>query len=318
MSNAAEIPNRSVYILGAGFSAAAGLPLGNNLWEEIYRRAMLMAGNPNDRASQFLDDLNSYIEFKKECEGISLRPEEVTFEEFLGYLDIEHFLGLRGSETWSEQGNETQVIVKTLIGQILAEHMPRAIPDLYLNFARKLMPDDIVLTFNYDPLLECACEAVGTRFRLVQERYSRVYPRGGATIDTSRDEVIILKLHGSIDWFDRGSYRLRLEAAERDGFSEQHLRDPIFNSPQNWRLSPLLDGERLYDEPLREVYRLQDLKTFYSDPPWFLSTPLLLTPSTAKIVYARQLRDLWWGLGFTGIHNFRMVIIGYSLPQHDE
>jgi hypothetical protein len=314
----AETPNLSVYVLGAGFSAAAGLPLGNNLWKEIYRRASLMANNPNDRSSQFLDDLTAYIEFKKECEGISLRPEEVMFEEFLGYLDVEHFLGLRGSETWSTEGNETQIIVKTLIGQILTEFMPLKIPELYLKFARKLKPSDIVLTFNYDPLLEYACEAVGTPYRLVQERYRQVYLRGGALIDTSRKEVIILKLHGSIDWFDRRPYRERLEEAERDGYSSHHLTDPIFNTRQNWHLAPLIDGPRQDDEPLREVYRLRDLKAFYSDPPLFLSTPLLLTPSTTKVLYAQRFRDLWWGLGFVGIHNFRMVIVGYSLPEHDE
>jgi hypothetical protein len=314
----AEIPNLSLYVLGAGFSAPAGLPLGNTLWAEIYRRATLMAGDPNERSSQFLDDLNSYIEFKKECEGILLTPKEVMFEEFLGYLDIEHFLGLRGGETWSREGNETQVIVKTLIGQILTESMPGEIPDFYLQFARKLMPNDIVLTFNYDPLLEYACEAVGTQYRLVQERYNQVYPQGAATIDTSRKEVIILKLHGSIDWFDRKSYKERLEEAERQGFSSHHLTDPIFNSSRNWRVAPLVDGIRRDDEPLREVYRLRDLKAFYSNPPWFLSTPLLLTPSTTKLVYAQQFSDLWWGLGFIGIHNFRMVIIGYSLPQHDD
>jgi hypothetical protein len=70
-----------------------------------------------------LDDLASYVEFKKECDGVSLQPDEVMFEEFLGYLDVEHFLGLRGKETWSKEGNETQVIVKTLICQILTEYM---------------------------------------------------------------------------------------------------------------------------------------------------------------------------------------------------
>jgi hypothetical protein len=321
MSNAAdlaEVPNLSVYVLGAGFSSPAGLPLGDDLWKEIYRRATLMAGDPDDRASQFLDDLDSYIEFKKECEGVSLQPDEVMFEDFLGFLDVEHFLGLRGKETWSKEGNETQVIVKTLIGQILAEYMPPKVPELYLKFARKLMPSDIVLTFNYDPLLEYACETVGTPYRLVQERYSYVYKQGVASVDTSRKEVIILKLHGSIDWFDRRSYRKRLEEAERDGFSSHHLTDPIFNTRKNWCLAPLVDGPRQDDEPLREVYRLCDLKAFYANPPWFLSTPLLLTPSTAKLVYTQQFSDLWWGLGFVGIHNFRMVIVGYSLPAHDE
>jgi hypothetical protein len=196
--------------------------------------------------------------------------------------------------------------------------MPAQIPELYLKFARKLVPSDVVLTFNYDPLLEYACEAVGTPYRLVQERYREVYPRGGGSIDTSRNEVIILKLHGSIDWFDRRPYRARLEEAEQDGFSSHHLKDPIFNTPRNLRLIPLVDGPRGDDEPLGEVYRLRDLKPFYANPQWFLSTPLLLTPSTSKLVYAEQFRDLWWGLGFVGIHNFRMVIIGYSLPEHDE
>ena len=314
-----EIPNRSVYVLGSGFSAAAGLPLGDNLWEEIRQRATLMAGNPEDRASQFLDDLNSYIEFKRECEGISLKPREVNFEEFLGYLDIEHFLRLRGKETWSIQhGNETQIIVKTLIVQILTEKISKTIPNLYINFARKLKPSDVVLTFNYDTLLEHACDSVGTLYRLAQNRYSTVWPRGGGVLDTSREEVIILKLHGSIDWFDRETYQKRLEEAERDGFSSRDLRDPIFNTPVNWHLSPLVEGPREPEDPLRGVYRLRDLQDFYSDPPWFLSTPLLLTPSTAKVVYAQQFRDLWWGLNFVGIENFRMVIIGYSLPPHDE
>jgi hypothetical protein len=48
------------------------------------------------------------------------------------------------------------VIVKTLIGQILAERTPQAdgIPSLYIEFARKLQPRDRVLTFSYDILLE--------------------------------------------------------------------------------------------------------------------------------------------------------------------
>lgn len=140
MASSVDTRNLSVYVLGAGFSAPAGFPLGTALWREIYGRAMIMAADRSQRASKFRDDLQAFIEFKQQCHGTRLQPEEVSFEEFLGFLDIEHFLGLRGSETWSEAGNESQVIVKTLIGQVLSEYLPRQVPALYLEFARKLKP----------------------------------------------------------------------------------------------------------------------------------------------------------------------------------
>ena len=93
----------ALYILGAGFSAPAGLPLADDLWKEVCRRALPMTG----RAGQFREDLDAYIEFKEKCEGETLARHQVNFEEFLGYLDIEHYLGLRGKDTWSEDGNES-------------------------------------------------------------------------------------------------------------------------------------------------------------------------------------------------------------------
>jgi len=35
-----DVQKRALYILGAGFSAAAGLPLADELWKEVYRRAL--------------------------------------------------------------------------------------------------------------------------------------------------------------------------------------------------------------------------------------------------------------------------------------
>ena len=102
------------------------------------------------RAGLFLDELKAYIRFRKECDGVSLTPTEVNFEDFMAFLDVEHYFGLRGSDTWSEDGNEGQVVVKTLIGEILTERTPPIgkLPDLYIRFAELLQPDDYVLTFN--------------------------------------------------------------------------------------------------------------------------------------------------------------------------
>ena len=91
-----------VFVLGAGFSKAAGFPLGLELWHEVRRRVPFLAG----RASKFDHDLENYLRYKEDCFGLRIGPNEVDFEDFMRYLDIEHFLGMRGSDTWSRAGNE--------------------------------------------------------------------------------------------------------------------------------------------------------------------------------------------------------------------
>ena len=126
MKDNAEFASRkfAIYILGAGFSKPAGLPLAPELWTEVRERALSMTG----RAAQFRDDLETYIEYRNRCDGKHLTFDTVDLEEFMSFLDVEFHLNLRGKETWSSQGNETQVVVKTLIGQILTEKMPSTIP----------------------------------------------------------------------------------------------------------------------------------------------------------------------------------------------
>jgi hypothetical protein len=307
-----ESMNFAVYVLGAGFSVPAGLPLATELWKEVRLRAQAM----NGRASMFEDDLKDYLEFKRKCDGVELTEETVNFEEFLGFLDVEHYLGLRGKDTWSEDGNETQVLVKTLIAQILVERTPgkNQIPDLYLRFAEKLKPEDLVITFNYDVLLERALEVAGTPFRLFTERHANSSSET-LIVDSTRQEAIVLKVHGSVDWFDRRSYRQMEESYQRHGISEPP-RSPVFNA--GLRLAPLLEGPRFRTDPLKEVYRLFDVDRFYRNPPIFQETPVLLNPSPAKLLYSDKFLDFWWGLGRLGSLNFRMAVIGFSLPVHDD
>jgi hypothetical protein len=299
-----------IIVLGAGFSKPAGLPLGVELWQEIRDRATTLYG----RAGKFWSDLETYRNFRQRCDGIDLRLDEIDFEEFLGFLDVEFFLGLRGSDTWSDDGNETQILVKALIGQILTERIPvpNCIPDLYLEFARRLRPDDLVLTFNYDTLLERALDVTGTPYRLFPSRYKRV-DLLQAEVDSSRDEVSVLKMHGSVDWFDRRRYLDRVDAFARFGLEPKD--DPVFGR-NDLSVEPLLDGPRFPHDAPQEMYRVRNIERLYSSLPLFQATPWLLTPSTMKIVYA--LKDFWHGLGRAGGLNLGMAIIGFSLPAHDE
>ncbi len=101
-------------------------------------------------------DLNSYLQFKSATGGTSIEARDVDFEDFLGYLDVEHFLSLKGSDTWSIAGNKSQLLIRWFIGQTLFEwqrdHRSRR-PTAYSTFAAGLRPSDVVMTFNYDTLI---------------------------------------------------------------------------------------------------------------------------------------------------------------------
>lgn len=306
-----EAQRHRIVFLGAGFSKPAGLPLGFDLWNEIRDRATLLGG----RAGKFHDDVRTYQAFRRDCDGVDIPIDQIDFEEFLGFLDVEFFLGLRGGDTWSDDGNETQVLIKTLIGEILTERTPQPahIPELYLEFARRLQPDDLVLTFNYDVLLERALDSVGKPYRLFPNRFSNIHEHYGE-IDSSKEEVILLKVHGSIDWFDRRRYLERIAGRKQFALPEP-TDDPIFGRT-DIITEQLVDGPRFPADPLQEMYRVRNIEKVYSKPPLFLATPWLLTPSSMKVIYA--LRDFWRGLGGAGTLDLGMAIIGFSLPAHDE
>jgi hypothetical protein len=304
-----------IYILGAGFSRPAGLPLALELWDEIRRRGQAMTG----RASSFSDDLETYIEYRKDCDGIELTPEQIDFEDFLAFLDVEHYLGLRGKDTWSYEGNETQVLVKTLIGEILTSHMPPKdrVPELYLRFTEILKPHDFVLTFNYDVLLERALEAKGIPFRLFPDRYKKDPRNPRSLFVDSIDEVVVIKLHGSIDWFDKTSYNELEEYRKEQGFTVG-THDLIFERPQELGVYPLVKGPRFPNDPLCQIFRVQNIERLYQRGILFHAQPSLLNPSTAKILYSQRLKEFWDGIGKAGVLNFGMAIIGFSLPRQDD
>src|SRR5207237_10211631 len=109
--------------------------------------------------------------------GVTDQTEErLDLELLMSYLDIEHYLGLRGSDTWSLEGNESQLMIRSAIGDVI-HHMtppPNRLPDIYYRFAECLSPHDYVLSLNYDLVLESALRHVGKPFRRYPDRYKSV------------------------------------------------------------------------------------------------------------------------------------------------
>ena len=306
-----------VFVLGAGFSHAAGLPLGAELWNEVRHLARRRHGESNI----IEHELEGYLEYLERTEGRAPVADEVDYEQFLGFLDLEHVLGFRGSKEDTSEGNGAQLTIKRLIGEVLVDRAPAdatQIPHVYRDFASRLCTSDWVLSFNYDTLLEQALDAVGKPYRLFQNRMTYVNPKlGTGTADSSRDELVLLKLHGSIDWFDKTPYDEAKIAVSTAGVGLEPHGYGHFHPDSRLVLHPLLEGPQFPDDPMLSLYRMKNYREYYRQA-YVPQAPFILAPSSAKLLYSGTLRPLWWGIGRAGGMNLGLSIIGYSVPYHDE
>jgi len=77
-----------LFILGAGFSRYAGLPLGRELFARVVAKphSTMLYDNVLRR------DIDRFRLFKERTEGVELEEEDVDAEELMSFLDVEHFL----------------------------------------------------------------------------------------------------------------------------------------------------------------------------------------------------------------------------------
>ena len=300
-----------ILVLGAGFSQPAGLPLGIELFKQVRHAIFAKHGtdNPAER------DLKRYVNYVSACEGIHVAVDTVNHESFLAFLDREHYLGLKGKDTWSSEGNESQLMIKHAIVEIIHRSTPEVPLPLYRDFARRLSTTDWIITFNYDTLLEDALDAEGVPYRLFPDRYLEVSPTYN-TVDNSRDEVVILKLHGSVDWSDRTHYEERVEVSKQYDF-HYDVKHPVFGRAKLVSSVPLVDGIRSPSDPLLKIFRISDIGPLI-DLGFNEWCPLIIHPSQAKLPYIAPLRDFWWGSQKSGGLNLSLAVVGYSLPDDDE
>lgn len=306
-------PGFRIFVLGAGFSRSAGLPLGAELFTEVRKCIEFRHG----RDTKFKRDVGNYLEYRKACTGVELLEPEIDLEEFMSFLDIEHFLELRGSDTWSQEGNESQLMIRKAIGKVIHSRTPPAdrLPDAYYRFAERLSPHDMVITFNYDIILERALEHVGKPYRLFPHRYKSI-GRHLNVVDSDIEELTVLKLHGSIDWFDDRQF-LELKASLPEHGSTEIRLHSVFDKPERYGAAPIVQGPRSPDDPLLHIHRIRNVDGYYLRDNGF-NAPFILSPSHVKFVYAEPLLSFWSGMGRSGGYNLGISVIGFSLPKHDE
>ena len=103
MTSAAH-PGFRIHVLGAGFSRPAGLPIASELFPLVRQHIVSRHG----KETKFDRDIREYLDYCSACGFSGQSEEDLDLERFMSYLDIEHYLGFRGSKTWSSEGNESR------------------------------------------------------------------------------------------------------------------------------------------------------------------------------------------------------------------
>ena len=185
------------YLLGAGSSYLGGIgyPLAFELWDRI-----------------------------KDCITDTEMRDEIQAKLYEGANGIEHALDLL------DDGSPVEGPHRHLVSAAIAElFQPLAPPlDHHVEFVRRLArrPDTSVKVFNlnYDPLIERAAEQVHVRLSdgfvgheyaffqpaVFEERIGRI--RGthkGRQFEETAKPIQLLKLHGSVGWYECGTYGIR-------------------------------------------------------------------------------------------------------------
>lgn len=185
--------SKRAFILGAGFSASAGLPLVPDL-----SRACLQALQVRDQQDFGLLLRTMQKFFPHTSWSRQWLPN---IEDFLDRVIAYEDLFQRHIVVYPE-GYFRNIRRLTSVGLCLALTIPPEDCNMTAinNFVTKtLKPGDAILTFNWDLLLESSMYA-----NLPVERISYC-PLASDEVDPSK--ITLIKLHGSLDWLDNNEWR---------------------------------------------------------------------------------------------------------------
>lgn len=272
------VTKNRLFVLGAGFSAAAKIPLTDKLLK-------LTMSKFASECPGIYKRVNNYAEI---CFSIDKEVDysKVNFSDLCTFLEYQELREYGGGERWSDAGSREKLALKFYIAKTIAEHTPRDsdIPEIYLRFAEQLHKNDRILNFNWDCLLEVALKKIGKEY----------------TYSFEENKVKICKLHGSVNW--------RLNVPEA-------LGKPTTQNILGWQSLGLAHG--LMPVDIYQSNCLIYFNNFQQFQPLEQIEPFLVLPGYGKAFDVRNIAVLWykpeWALAFT--HD--VYIIGLGLAPDD-
>ncbi|MFA5424023.1 MAG: SIR2 family protein [Phycisphaerae bacterium] len=233
-----------VFILGAGFSKQAGMPLATEITPFLLDKFRKYDIQEMLQWFEFLKQRIDWLNQKSSSLENTINIEQV-FD--LAKFDIESWrlkqhkcpLGRNAGDTpWGvAEGIDTWLsYMEEDLVEIIHEQQKVAENNIQtiINFAECLRKDDVVLTFNYDTLLEKA-------FFLIGKKWNHGFQKDQSS------GVTICKMHGSIDW-------LIMRRNTSSHFNTIKLLFRKEDKNRNNQQDEKLTGELEYDYELARIY----------------------------------------------------------------
>lgn len=291
----------TVFIFGAGASAAAGCPL----MDGFYDRASRLA-REKPRQSSFRDDLGRVEEAIHALNGVfaKVHLDTLNLEGLFCALEMGETLGSLGSLARKDVVEAKNALLRLIAGTLESsleiavergQHTParvvgpRGYDALAEMIARRREQDRFprslaFVTFNYDVGLEVALEAKQQRWSYCLESVPR-----------STDEIAVCKLHGSVNW-TLSSDRQRVVPAPPDLSEIAHQADSL-QKPY---------GRAYFADQLRRAAAVDGE-----------AAPYLVPPTDSKGPYRERIQPVWTAAARELSQASSIAIVGYSLPPTD-
>jgi len=272
------VKKNRVFILGAGFSVAAGIPLTCPLLEKTMNKFSAecpgIFSRVNSYSKESIGNMDSKVEYSK-----------INFSDLCTFLEYIELREYGGGERFSSAGSREKLALRFYLAKTIAEHTPcdSKIPKVYIDFASQLHKRDIVISFNWDCLLEVTLNKLGMPY---------TYNFG------NKNAIKLCKLHGSINW--------RLNEPNDLGRHRNTL---------GWESMKLTEG--LMDKEIFHTSELLHYETWDFYNVLGEVEPFLVLPGYGKSFDVRSIATLWYKPEFCFSPTHDVFIIGLSLSPDD-
>lgn len=284
-----------VFLLGAGASAPSGIPTVDTLLSELWKRAKKIGRDDLDRLAEWCEERGitniedlltaAYISnFTATNRGITSLLNYFLFSSGREPRDEEEYLHYRRRPQTAQADVSSisflQDTLQTLFGLLTSTMIsasPNAIHDAIVKFVAKHQNTSIITT-NYDGCMDEAILRIGLGLKDMI---------GGEKEDDGSDAVVLIKMHGSINW-------------------------AYCDSCQDVRKFGLLELKKTYEEDTLSYAVMGICKNCGG-----LRRPLLVPPLSFKFLIFPNIIDIWNSARQEIDSADYLIVVGYSFSEAD-